>query len=134
MVVNFIFPIFVLMKNDKVMELYKKMVDAYADYTNCFSSNRKAPMAKTMTKYINHIFGRFGYEATSEPDITSGYWLYSTYTGTKVIVKFKNETVFEFSNVFGESNVVIVKFILELHKEYLPGFERNMKIDSIIED
>lgn len=122
------------MKDERVLELYQKMVDAYEDYSKCKTCARRAPTVGTMAKYINHVFGKFGFVAKSEKTSDSGHWLHSTYIGTKVVVKLKKKEVYSFSNTFGEPNAEFAKYILCLHKEYLTGIERELKIRSIIGD
>ncbi len=122
------------MKKDEILKLYKQMNDASVDFKRCHGYPRKAPQARTMVKYINHVFGEFGYSAESKKVITSGQWLHTTRTGTEVKLFKDKKEVFTFSNVYGESNSELANFIIGMHDEYLPGFERDLKIGSVIDD
>lgn len=123
------------MKDERVLEIHKRMSDAYEDYSKCIKYPRRCPNIKVMADYINHVFGKFGYKAKSEKVLKTGMWLHVGLPGTEIVVKKKNKEVFRTCNASGYGETTdVVRYILELHKKHLPGMERELKIKCLLED
>ncbi len=122
------------MDDKKVIELYQKMVAGHKDYREGRSYPKRVPTIPTMTKYINHVFGEFGFKAKCEKGTVPGRYLHTQRNGTRVVVKKGRKEVHSFSNVYNEPNAQFAGYILDLHKEYRPGIERDIKIDSLLSE
>jgi hypothetical protein len=123
------------MKDERVLDIYVRMKNAYEDYSKCIKYPRRCPNVKVMADYINHVFGEFGYKASAEKVLKTGMWLHVGLPGTEITVKKNGKEVLKTCNASGYGETTdVVHYILELHKKHIPSFERDLKIKSILED